>query len=66
MLTDFINSFADRLSGKFSTNLYLNILPYLNCVATLPYEISMFKSCHAQAVIEANCHVRLSHSKNFF
>ena len=43
MLTDFQNSFTVGLSGKFATNLYLNILPHLNCVATLPCEISMFK-----------------------
>ena len=31
----FSNSFADRLSGKSATNLYLNIPPYLKYVATL-------------------------------
>jgi len=29
MLTDFRNSFADRLNGKFATNSYLNIPPHL-------------------------------------
>jgi len=29
MLTDLQNSFADRLGGKFATNSYLNIPPYL-------------------------------------
>ena len=43
MLTDFQNSFAGRLIGKFATNLYLNIPPHLKSVATLPCEISMFK-----------------------
>jgi len=62
MLTDFHSSFTGRLSGKFATNSYLNIPPHLNYVATLPCEISMFKNRHAQEVIEANCHVRLSHS----
>jgi len=66
MLTIFQNSFTGRLTGKFATNLYLNIPPHLNYVATLPYEISMFKNRHAQEVIEANWHVRLSHSKNSF
>jgi len=66
MLTDFQNSFTNRLSGKFATNSYLNIPPHLKCVATLPCEISMFKNRHAQELIEANCHVRLSHSKNCF
>jgi len=40
MLTDFQNSFTVRLIGKFATHLYLNIQPHLNCVATLPCEIS--------------------------
>ena len=63
MLTDFQNSFIVRLSGKFATNSYLNIPPYLSYVATLPCEISMFKNRHVLEVIEANCHVRLGHSK---
>jgi len=41
MLTDFHNSFTDRLSDKFATNSYLNILPHLKYVTTLPCEISM-------------------------
>ena len=41
MLTNFQNSFADRLIGKFATNLYLNIPPHLKYVAKLPYEIWM-------------------------
>ena len=32
-LTDFQNSFADRLGGKFATDSYLNIPPHLNYVA---------------------------------
>ena len=63
MLTDFQNSFTGRLSGKFVTNSHLNIPPHLTYVATLPCEISMFKNRHVLEVIEANCHVRLSHSK---
>jgi len=39
MLTDFQDFFTDRLSGKFATNLSLNIPPRLKYVATLPYEI---------------------------
>ena len=38
MLTDFQNSFAGRLIGKFATNS-LNIPPNLKYVATLPCEI---------------------------
>ena len=47
MLTDFQNSFTDRLSGKFTTNIYLGISSHLTYVATLPCEISMFKNRHA-------------------
>jgi len=32
-LTDFQNSFADRLGGKFARDSYLNIPPHLNYVA---------------------------------
>ena len=39
MLTDFQNSFTGRLTGKFATNLYLNIPPHLKYVATLLCEI---------------------------
>jgi len=67
MLTIFkIHSLTDSLSCKFAINAYLNIPPHLKYVSTLPCEISMFKNCNAQAVIEANCHVTLSHSKNHF
>ena len=34
MLSDFLNSFADRLSGKFATKSYLNIPSHLQYVAT--------------------------------
>ena len=40
-LTDFLNVFPDKLTGKFATNSYLNIPPYLKCVATLPCKIQM-------------------------
>ena len=63
MLTDFQNSFTDRLSGKFATKAYLNIPPHLKYVATLPCEISVFKNRSTQEVIERNCYVRLKHSK---
>jgi len=46
MLTDFQNSFSDRLNCTFATNSfnsYLNIQPHLNYVAALPREISLFK-----------------------
>ena len=39
MLTDFLNSFTGRLTGKFATGSYLNIPPRLKYVATLPCEI---------------------------
>ena len=66
MLTDFQNSFTGRLTGKFSTNSYLNIPPHLIRVTTLPCEISMLKNRNAQEVIEANCHVRLRPLKKLF
>jgi len=53
MLTDFQQSFTDRVSGTFATKAYLNIPPHLKYVVTPPCEIS-------QEVIEANCHVRLT------
>jgi len=43
MLADFQNSFTGRLSGKFATNIYLNIPSRFNYVATLSREIFMFK-----------------------
>jgi len=66
MLTDFQNSFTDRLTGKFATNSYLNIPPHLKCVATLPCENLCSKNRNAQEVIEANCHVRLRPLKKLF
>ena len=36
-------SFADRLSGKFATNLFLSIPPHVKYDTTLPCEISGFK-----------------------
>jgi len=66
MLTDFQNSFADRLSGKFATKSYLNNPLHLKYVATLPCEISMFKKSQCSRSNWANCRVRLSHSKTIF
>jgi len=39
MLTDFRNTFTDRLSDKFATQRCLKIPPYVTYVATLPCEI---------------------------
>jgi len=63
-LTDFQNSFTGRFSGKFSTKSSLTIPPHLNCVITLPCEISVFKklSC-SRSEYEASYHAKLSHSK---
>jgi len=55
LLTDFQNSFTDRLSGKFA-QIFFKIPPHLKYVATLPCKISMFKNRNAQEVIEANFH----------
>jgi len=41
MLTDFQNPSTDRFTGKFATNLSLNIALHLKYVATLPCEIWM-------------------------
>jgi len=43
MLTYFQHSFTDRLSRKFVIKSYLNMLPHLKRVATLPCEISVQK-----------------------
>ena len=43
ILADFQISFTGELSGKFATKHCLNIPPHLNCVATLPREISVFQ-----------------------
>ena len=48
MVTDFQTSFTDRFSDKFATKPSLIISPHLNCVTTLPCEISEFKQCHDQ------------------
>jgi len=57
---------AQALKAQFAIKAYLNILPQLKYVTTVPHEISMLKNRNGQEVIEANCHVRLSHSKSCF
>jgi len=47
MLTDFQNSFTDRLSSKFAIKSSLTIPPHLNCVTRLLCEISVLKNSHA-------------------
>ena len=64
MLTDFHNSFTDRLASKFAIKSTLNIPPHLTNVATLPCEISGFKKCRTQGLNNSNCHVRLSYPKS--
>jgi len=63
MLTDFQNSFADRLTGKFATSSCLNIPQNLKRVATLPCEISVFKKSPCSRSNWSKLRVRLSHSK---
>jgi len=46
MLTDFQNSCIDRFTSKFAI-VIIEILPNLNCIATLPCEISVFKNYHS-------------------
>jgi len=62
--TDFQNSYTARLSAKFAINAYLNISSHFKTVvyATL-WNIYVQKNRRAQEVIEANCRVRLNHSK---
>jgi len=50
MLTDFQNSLTGRFNSKFATKPLLIIPPHLNCVTTLPCDVSEFKklSCYAQ------------------
>jgi len=45
MLTNFQNSFTDRLSGKFAIKSLRNIPPNHRCVSTLPCEIFLFRNC---------------------
>ena len=61
MLTDFENSFTNRLSSTFLVRWLLNIQPDLKRVATLPCEIVVFKNRRAPELTEANSHARLSH-----
>jgi len=64
MLTDFQNSFTDRHSGKFAANSYLTSHHTLTkSLHYNVYESLCSKNNHAPEEIEANCHVRLSHSK---
>jgi len=67
MLTDFQNSFSNRVISKLATNALLIIPPHLNGVTTLPCEISEFKklprSTSESMKYEATCHAKLSHSE---
>jgi len=63
MQTEFQNSFINRLSSKFLIKQQLNIPSHLKRVATLPCETFVLKYRHALELSEANCHARLSHSK---
>ena len=64
MLTDFQNSFTDRLSSKFLLTKLLNIPSHLKRVDTLPCEIVVFENRNDPKLCEENCHSRLSHSKH--
>jgi len=43
MLTDYQIFFTDRFTSKFATKPLLTIPQHLNCVTTLPCELSEFK-----------------------
>jgi len=57
-LTNFQYSFTDRFTSKFATKPSLIIPSHLNCVTTLPYEISEFKKIAMLKtwIYEASCH----------
>jgi len=65
MLTDFQNSFAGRLGGKFATN-HISIFHH-----TLPMSLHYLvkylcsKNDRFPEEIEANCHVTLTTGHNF-
>ena len=63
MLTDFHNSFTDRLSGKRATNRVQ--MSQHTLAMSLHYLVKYLfsKNCYGQEVTEANCHARLRHSK---
>ena len=63
MLTYFQNSFTVRLNGKFAIEPYLNIPPHLSMSLHYLVKNLCSENRHAQAVKEANRHVKLSHSK---
>jgi len=64
MLTAFQIFFAGRLIGKFATDSYLKIFHHtLNVSLHYLVQYLCSKNRHDQKVIEANCRVRLSHSK---
>ena len=55
MLTDFRNSFADRLSCKSVTSLCLNFHHTLNVSLQYLVKYLCSKNRHAEEVIEENC-----------
>jgi len=64
MSTDFQNAFTDRFTSKFATKSSLTIPAHLNCVTTLPWEISVLKIAMLKTgLYEASCHAKLSYSK---
>jgi len=63
MLTDFQNSFTGRLSGEFVANHIQTSHHTLTMLLHYIVKYLCSKNRHSQELIEANCHVRLSHSK---
>ena len=49
MLTDFQDSFIDRLSSKFLTNQYLNIPPHLTCIVS--FSVHAVYDCNASSCV---------------
>jgi len=64
MLTDFHNSFADRLASKFAIKSTLNISPHF-IQMSLHYLVKYQSSKMPYSRLnKSNCHVRLSYSKS--
>ena len=61
MLSNFPNSFTDRLGSKFVVNRYLIIPQTRRYIHYL--HMSVRKNSHAPALNGANCYARQSHSK---
>jgi len=53
-LADFLNYFTDTLGRQFATQRSLKFVLYLKCVAAIPFEKLIFKTCTEQSTETAN------------